>query len=57
MKDTKLLPLTKKNLLKLFPGATDFITRYLEEQKPLLDDPEAMRIMVNLIYANGGGQK
>ncbi len=57
MKDTKLVPLTKKNLLKLFPDATDFINRYLEEQKPALDDPEAMKIMVNLIYANGGGKK
>ncbi|MDE6494038.1 MAG: hypothetical protein K2L50_05645 [Bacteroidales bacterium] len=57
MKDTKLVPLTKKNLLKMFPGAADFINRYLEEQKPALDDPEAMKNMVNLIYANGGGQK
>ena len=57
MKDTKLVPLTRKNLLKMFPGAADFINRYLEEQKPALDDPEAMKNMVNLIYANGGGQK
>lgn len=56
MKDGKVNPLTKKNLLKLFPGAADYIKRYLDEQKPDLDNVDQMRNFVNLIYANGGGK-
>ncbi len=54
LKDGKVSPLTKKSLLKHFPGAADYINRYLEEQKPDLDDVDQMRNFVNLIYANGG---
>lgn len=52
LKDRKVSPLTKKNLLKLFPSAAAYINRYMEEQKPDLDDVDQMRNFVNLIYAN-----
>ncbi|MBD5391944.1 hypothetical protein HDR65_00130 [bacterium] len=52
LKDGKVSPLTKKSLLKHFPAAANYINRYLEEQKPDLDNVEQMRNFVNLIYAN-----
>lgn len=52
LKDGKVSPVTKKNLLKHFPAAADYINRYMEEQKPDLDDVEQMKNFVNLIYAN-----
>lgn len=52
MKDGKTYPLTKKNLLKLFPKAAGFISQYLEEQKPDLDSPQDMLNLVNLANAN-----
>ena len=52
LKDGKVSPITKKSLLKHFPAAANYINRYLEEQKPDLDNVEQMRNFVNLIYAN-----
>lgn len=52
LKDGKTYPLTKKNLLKLFPKASGFISQYLEEQKPDLDNPQDMLNLVNLANAN-----
>ncbi|MCM1531284.1 MAG: hypothetical protein NC048_05140 [Bacteroides sp.] len=52
LKDGKVTPLTKKSLLKHFPAAANYINRYIEEQKPDLDNVDQMRNFVNLIYAN-----
>lgn len=52
MKEDKVAPLSKKNLLKFFPKASGFIKQYLEEQKPDLDSREDMTTLINLANAN-----
>lgn len=51
MQGTKLLPVSKKNLAKMFPKAADYIKKYIDEQKPDLENPEDVINLVNLANA------
>lgn len=48
MKDLKVYPLTKKNLLKRFPKISDFIDQYIEENNPDFSDEEDMIKFVSI---------
>lgn len=48
MKDMKVIPLTKKNLLKAFPKSGAFIERYFADNKVDLSDPDQMTTLVGL---------
>lgn len=52
MKDGKVVPVSKKNLAKMFPKAASFIKQYIDEQKPDLENPEEVINLVNLANAN-----
>ncbi|MDR0619210.1 MAG: hypothetical protein LBG17_04865 [Bacteroidales bacterium] len=46
--ETKTIPLTKKNLLKMFPSAVDFINSYLDKNNPNLENFEHAKILIKL---------
>ncbi|MDR0762931.1 MAG: hypothetical protein LBF01_00340 [Bacteroidales bacterium] len=46
--ETKVIPLTKKNLLKSFPSATAFINSYFDKNNPDLENLEQAKILVTL---------
>ena len=48
MKDMKIIPLTKKNLLKAFPKSGAFIERYFELNKVDLANAEQMTALIGL---------
>ena len=48
MKDMKIIPLTKKNLLKSFPKSGAFIERYFELNKVDLGDADQMTTLIGL---------
>lgn len=48
MKDMKVIPLTKKNLLKSFPKSTAFIEQYFANNKVDLSNPEQMTTLIGL---------
>lgn len=48
MKDMKIIPLTKKNLLKSFPKSAAFIEQYFANNKVDLSDAEQMTTLIGL---------
>lgn len=57
MKDMKVLPLTKKSLLKTFPKSTDFIENYFSTTKPDITSVDDMVILIGLCINNEKGSK
>jgi hypothetical protein len=46
--ETKTIPLTKKNLVKMFPSAADFINSYFSEHRPNLEKFDQAKLIVTL---------
>lgn len=52
LKGTKIIPVSKKNLAKMYPKAEDFIKKYFDEQKPDIENPQDVINLMNLARTN-----